>query len=51
MRCTIPRSLAFNTVAALKSVGRPLREWVLPPVVGRVSCLDSTNFGLVGGTS
>lgn len=33
------------------AVGRPLREWVLPPGVGRVSCMDSTHYGLVGGTS
>lgn len=41
----------FRSAAALKPVGRPLREWVLPPAVGRMSCLDCTNFGLVGGTS
>jgi hypothetical protein len=37
--------------AALKPVGRPLREWVLPPSLGRVSCMDPTSSGLVGGTS
>ena len=31
--------------------GKTLRTWALPPVVGTLSCMDSTNFGLVGGTS
>ena len=34
-----------------RSFGQALRTWSLPPAVGTLSCMDSTNFGLVGGTS
>jgi hypothetical protein len=43
--------LFLQTTDGWRSIGTALRTWSLPPAVGTLSCMDSTNFGLVGGTS
>ena len=43
--------LPRRTYGWLPCFGTALRTWSLPPAVGKVSCMDSTSFGLVCGTT
>jgi hypothetical protein len=43
---TMPRTYGW-----LPPFGKALRTWALPPRVGTLSCMDSTSFGLVCGTT